>query len=192
MSLRIEQKFINDFEKFTWGKDWRATRIMKEKRSTGEYYFANIVRYYGENDDTHDYDISDSHMDRATLGRNEKFVGKRKTDLDRDSPTFGQRIYTPAITETITEKDRVGKPVKREIVIEGKPIYEYNLPVTPENTKKMKTLEGAIALNQDTQFLFIYGINPPYVVPPETFWKESVTDYLQSIQPKPVSHDTKA
>lgn len=191
MSLSIPQKFITNLDAFTWGKDWRAKRIIKEKRSNGEYYFASIVRYYGEKDDTHDYDLSESFMEQAVLGRNEKFVGKRTTDFDRDSPTFGKRIYNPAITEMITEKDKTGKPVQREILVEGKTIYEYNLPVNPTNTKKMQELEGAIALNQETQFLFVYGAKPPLDVPPETFWKTSVTDYLQSLQPKQVNDDKK-
>ena len=87
--MSIPQRFITNLETFTWGKDWRAKRIMKEKRTNGEYYFATIVRYYGETEDTHDYDISPSYADRAILGRVEKFVGKRQHDIDPDSPTFG-------------------------------------------------------------------------------------------------------
>ena len=183
MSMSIPQRFITNLETFTWGKDWRAKRIMKEKRTNGEYYFATIVRYYGETEDTHDYDISPSYADRAILGRVEKFVGKRQHDIDPDSPTFGKRIYTKAITETITEEDSNGKPREREILIEGKSIYEYTLPVNEENTKKLKTLQGSISLNQDTKLMYVYGATPPLVVPPETFWKTSVTDYLQQIDP---------
>ena len=47
MSLSIRERFITDLENFTWSKDWRATRIIKERRVDGEYYFASIVRYYG-------------------------------------------------------------------------------------------------------------------------------------------------
>lgn len=182
MSLSIPTRFITDLDSFTWGKDWRATRIIKEKRTDGEYYFAKIVRYYGEKEDTHDYDIAESYIESAWLGRNEKFVGKRTHDRDPDSPTFGKRIYSEAITETITEKNLKGKPVEREVLVEGKTIYEYTLPVTKANTEKLKELQGAIALNQETQFLFIYGASPPYVVDPDTFWGTSVSDYLQQVK----------
>ena len=61
MSLSIPQRYIIDLENFTWGEDWRAIRIIKEKRTDGEYYFASIVRYYGEKEDTHDYDLGETH-----------------------------------------------------------------------------------------------------------------------------------
>lgn len=182
MSLTIQQNFITDLESFTWGKDWRATRIMKEKRTNGEYYFASIIRYYGEKEDTHDYDLGETWAEMAWLGRNEKFVGKRAHDTDPDSRTFGKRIYTPAVTETIEETNEKGKIVSREVLVEGKTIYEYMIPVNDSNTKKMKELAGAIALNQETQFLFIYGVQPPLVVDPATFWKTDVSDYLQNLQ----------
>jgi len=81
MSLSIQQTFVTDLEKFTWNKDWRATRIIKERRTTGDYFFANIVRYYGEQNVNHDYDIGDTVAETAWLGRNEKFVGKRVFDV---------------------------------------------------------------------------------------------------------------
>jgi len=183
MSLSIQQKFVTDLKAFTWGKDWRATRIIKEKRTNGEYYFANIVRYYGEKEETHDYDVGDTLAETAWLGRNEKFVGKRIFDKDEDSPTFGKRIYSEAVTEIITEDNEKGKPVKREVLIDGKTIYEYTIKVTPENTKKMKELAGAIALNQETQFLFVYGAVPPLSVDPDTFWDTSVRNYLDTLKP---------
>ena len=191
MSLSIPQRFITDIENFSWGVDWRATRIIRERRVGGDYYFANIIRYYGEKEDTHDYDVSESLQESAWLGRIEKFVGKRMHDIDPDSKTFGKRIYSEAITETITEKDGRGKPVEREVLIDGKVIYEYIIPATKENTEKMKGLAGAIALNQETQFLFIYGANAPIVVEPETFWTTTVSDYLKSLTPTKPKKDGK-
>lgn len=182
MSMKIPQRFIIDLENFTWDKDWRATRIIKEKRSDGEYYFANVIRYYGEKEETHDYDVGDTHAETAWLGRNEKFVGKRAHDRDPDSPTFGKRVYSEAITETITEPDQKGRPVERTVLVEGRTIYEYTLPVNEANTKKIKSLYGAIALNQETQLLFVYGVNAPLAVMPDTFWKVSVNDYLTSLE----------
>lgn len=181
--MSIPQRFITDLENFTWGEDWRATRIIKERRVDGDFYFANIIRYYGEKEDTHDYDIAETLAETAWLGRNEKFVGKRIHDTDPDSKTFGKRIYSEAITETITEKDGRGRPVEREILIDGKTVYEYTIPATKENTEKMKKLAGAISLNQETQFLFIYGAQPPNVIDPETFWTTTVQEYLNSINP---------
>jgi hypothetical protein len=183
MSLSIQQKFITNLETFTWGIDWRAIRIIKEKRTNGEYYFANVIRYYGEKEKTHDYDVGETYDETAWLGRNEVFVGKRMHDVDPDSPTFGKRIYNPAITEIITEENDKGRTVTREVLVEGKTIYEYIIPVNEKNTKQMKSLAGAIALNQETQFLFIYGAAPPLVVDPTTFWDTSVSEYLQNLQP---------
>jgi len=183
MSLSIPQRFITDLDSFTWGKDWRATRIIKEKRVGGEFYFANIIRYYGVKEDTQDHDVGETMDEMAWLGRVEKFVGKRIRDLDHDSPTFGQRISTKAITEFVTAKDTKGNPIEREVLVEGKPIYEYTIPVTKENTAKVKELAGAIALNQETQFLFMYGASPPLAVDPDTFWDTSVSQYLNNINP---------
>lgn len=183
MSLSIKQNFVTNMETFTWGKDWRATRIIKEKRTDGEYYFANITRFYGEKEHTHDYDIGDTINETAWLGRNEKFVGKREWRTNPTDPTRRERAWTAPVTETITEEDNTGKPVTREVLVEGKVIYEYTLKVNAENTKKMKELQGAIALNQETQFLFVYGAVPPLVLDPETFWNSTVSDYLQSIAP---------
>lgn len=182
MSLSIQENFVKDLENFTWEKDWRAMRIIKEARSNGDYYFAHIVRYYGEKDGDTDYDIGDTTKEMAWLGRNEKFVGKRIFDTDHESPTFGKRIYSPAVTETVTEPDAKGKPVTREVLVEGKTIYEYTIPVNKENTEKMKKLAGAIALNQDTQFLFVQGASPPLVVDAETFWTTSVSDFLNNLK----------
>ena len=185
MSLTIQQNFITDLESFTWGKDWRAIRIIKEKRTGGEFYFANIVRYYGEKENTHDYDLGETWGEMAWLGRVEKFVGKREWQTDPNDQTRRIRAYTPAVTETIEETDNDGKPTKREVLVEGKTIYEYTIPVTEENTKKMKELAGAIALNQETQFLFVYGAQPPLVIDPITFWKTSVKDHLDQLSKKP-------
>lgn len=183
MSLSIPDNFITDLNSFTWDKDWRATRIIKEKRTDGDYYFANIVKYYGEKEESSDYDIGDTHAEMAWLGRNEKFVGKRIHDTDHESPTFGKRIYTPARVETIIEENTGGKPISREVLVEGKTIYEYTIKVNADNTKKMRSLAGAIALNQDTKYLFVYGAVPPLIVDAETFWDVSVKGYLDSIKP---------
>jgi len=182
MSMSIKQNFVTDLENFSWDKDWRASRIVKEKRVDGEYYFASIIRYYGEKDDSHDYDIGDTIAESAWLGRNEKFVGKRVTDLDRDSKTFGKRIWTQPITEIIEEEDDKGKPTTREVLVDGKTIYEYTIKVTPENTKRMQSIAGAVSLNQETQFLFVYGAVPPLAVDPETFWQTSVKEYLDTLK----------
>lgn len=189
MSLSIKERYVKDLENFTWGQDWRATRIIKERRVDSDYYFASILRYYGEKEDTHDYDLGDSFAESAWIGRNEKFVGKRTHDVDPDSPTFGKRVYSEAITETITETDTKGKPIERELLIEGKTIYEYTIPVNEKNTEKMKTLAGAIGLNQETLFLFIYGAVPPLRVDPEIFWDKSVSEYLNKEQHKKKSQE---
>ena len=183
MSLVIPETYITDLKKFTWAKGWRATRIIKEKRVNGDYYFANIIRYYGEKEDTNDYDIGESLQETAWLGRVEKFIGKRSWKTDTDDQTRRKRMYTEAVTENIEVEDNEGNITKRKVLKKGKTVYEYTLPVTPANTEKLKELAGAVALNQETQFLFIYGANPPHVIDPETFWNTTVNQYLQNISP---------
>ena len=183
MSLSIKQNFVTDLKSFTWGKDWRATRIIKEKRTDGDYYYANIVRYYGEKEETHDYDIGETYAESAWLGRNEKFVGKRGWITDPDDQTRRKRAYSEPVIETEEEDDESGNRVSRQVLVKGKTIYEYTIKVNEDNTKKMKELAGAIALNQETQFLFVYGAVPPLIVDPETFWETSVKDYLDMIKP---------
>ena len=70
MSLQTQENFITDLESFTLEKDWRATRIIKEKRTSGEFYFAHVICYYGEVENTSDYDIGDTLSETAWLGRN--------------------------------------------------------------------------------------------------------------------------
>ena len=181
MSLVIPETYITDLKEFTWEKDWRATRIIKEKRVSGDYYFAHIVRYYGEKEDTDDYDIGETLRETAWLGRTEKFVGKRGWRVDPTDQTRRKRMYTEPVTEDIDVDDGQGNITKRKVLRKGKTIYEYTLPVTKENTDKLKRLAGAIALNQETQFLFIYGANPPHAVDPETFWDTTMNEYLQNI-----------
>lgn len=188
MSLQTQENFITDLESFTWEKDWRATRIIKEKRTSGEFYFAHVIRYYGEVESTSDYDIGDTLAETAWLGRNEKFVGKRMFDKDHDSPTFGKRIYSPPVTETVTV-EKNGKPVTKEVLVDGRTVYEYTIQVTKAATEKMKKLAGAIALNQETQFMFIYGASPPLVVDPETFWTNSVSYYLKQTRQQKNNND---
>ena len=188
--MSVEQKFITDLKTFEWGDKWRAVRLHKEKRFDGDYYFAYIVRYYGEKENTHDYDVGDTLGEHAWLGRQEKFVGKRKFDTDHDSPTFGKRIYTPAITEDITIEDNAGKTRTRKVLVEGKTIYEYTLPVTDKNTKSLRTLVGSIALNQDTKFSFLYGAVAPLPVDKDEFFSMSVKEFQDSINPLKNKNDT--
>ena len=68
------------------------------------------------------------------------------------------------------------------VLVEGKTIYQYSLPVNAENIKKLKTLVGAVELNRETQFLFVYGINTPYSVTADTFWSVSVGEYFDQAQ----------
>ena len=82
MSLQTQENFITDLESVTWEKDWRATRIIKEKRTSGELYFAHVIRYYGEVENASDYDIGDTHAETAGLGRKEKLCGNIVSDKD--------------------------------------------------------------------------------------------------------------
>ena len=43
MSLQTQENFITELESFTREKDWRATRIIKERRTSAEVYFAQVI-----------------------------------------------------------------------------------------------------------------------------------------------------
>lgn len=180
MSLKIYQNFVTDIESFDWEKH-RAIVMYKEKRANGEFYFAIVTKYYGTPDDD-DYDISKRFFDQTTIGRMEKFVGDRGFDGNGESDTFGQRVYNDAITETVIETDHRGKKVEREVLIKGRVIYKYNLPVNKENTEKLKKLEGPVDLDKNTKFIFISGSHKVLSVDSETFWKTSISDYLQNVR----------
>jgi len=145
VSLVIPVNYITDLKEFTWEKDWRATRIIKEKRVSGDYYFAHLIRYYGEKENTDDYDIGETIAETAWLGRIEKFVGKRTWRTDPNDQTRRKRMYNEPVTEDIDVEDSEGKISKRKVLRKGKTIYEYTLPVTKDNTEKLKKLAGSTA-----------------------------------------------
>jgi len=178
--LKIRQKYIKDLENFTWGKDWRAVRLTKERRVGGDVYFGLIVRYYGTIDETHDYDIGDRSKDYIELGRYERFVGKRITDMNPDSPTATKRIYLEPKTENVTITNDEGREEEIQELVDGSVIWEYNLKHTPENVKKLKTLVGQVDLEKLTTFSFMAGTSPPVTVDEETFFTKSVKDFLSA------------
>lgn len=183
MSLRIAENYVTNLDTFTWGNDWRATKLIKEIRANGkEFYFGQVVRYFGEPEDTQDYDIGDKYEETAWLGRVEKFVGTKKIiDDDQNSPTYGQRTNSKPIVETLEDKDDKGRITKRELLIEGKAVYEYNIPVTEENTEKIKTLVGSIGLSQETGFYFLQGFNAPLFVTPKEFFEITASEYIAKL-----------
>ena len=59
MSLVIHPTYIEDLKKFEWDQKWRAVSICKEKRTKGEFYFAQVVRFYGVDEVRGDFDVSE-------------------------------------------------------------------------------------------------------------------------------------
>ena len=107
---------------------------------------------------------------------------------DHDWPTFGKRIYAPPITETVTV-EKNGTPFTKAVIVAGGTVYEYTIEVTNGGMETMIKLAGARALNQETQFRFIYRASPPLVVDPETFWTNSVSYYLKQTRQQKNNND---
>jgi len=178
MSLEIEQTEIPDFKDFKWGDEWRALVISKEQRMDKDYYFARIVRYYGKEHDTFEYDIGNSSKEYAWIGRKRKFVGETKYDTDHNSKKFGQRYSFPAETEVITIIDSQGNDKKKTVLKKGRVIYEFTLPVNEENTKHIKTLIGPLTVNKSTTFQVVAGNEPPVGILKDIFFENTVQQIM--------------
>jgi len=180
MSMQIEDKIVEDLENFKWEK-WRAVTINKEKRKDGDFYFAKVVRNYSESGSDYDYDIGTSRSEYCKIGRTVQFVGERILDISQDSPTFGKRIFKEAQTEEIEYLNRDEKKKKTVLKtvngkLQGKRIWGYNIPATPENTKKMQGLVGALSMTRYTNFTVIRGNQNPISVGEKTFFTKSVDE----------------
>ena len=178
--FKIREKYIKDLKDFTWGKDWRAVRLTKEHRTSGDVYFGLIVRYYGTTDGTDDYDTGDRSKDFVWLGRHEKFVGKRVTDMNPDSATRMQRIWKKPETEKSVIVNEEGFEEEIEELVKGRVVFEYDIPDTPANVKLLKTLVGQVDMDNLTTFSFIQGNTPPISVDEESFFNTSVKNFLSA------------
>lgn len=178
MSMQIEDKIVEDLDKFQWEK-WRAITINKEKRKDGDYYFARLVRNYSEKDSDYDYDLGLSRDEQCKIGRIIKFVGERILDVKDGSPTFGKRIFLDAKTEEIEYLDR-GEKKKKTVLktekgkLQGKRIWGYNIPDTPENTKKMQGLVGSLSMTKYTNFTVLKGNQNAISVDEKSFFSKTV------------------
>jgi len=178
--LKIRERYIKNLKDFTWGKDWRAVNLIKERRVSGDVYFGLVVRYYGTTDGIDDYDIGDRSKDYLWLGRHEKFVGKRITDMDPNSKTALQRIWQEPKTEKEIIINDEGFEEEIEDLVDGRVIFEYDLKDTPENVKLLKTLVGQVDLDKMTTFAFIEGNTPPISVDETTFFGTPVKKFLSA------------
>ena len=61
--------------------------------------------------------------EHGCMGLTLKFVVKRMFVEDHCSPVFGNIIYASAITKTVTV-EKNGKPVTKEVVVDGRTVYE--------------------------------------------------------------------
>jgi len=175
MSLIIHPTYITDLKKFEWSKKWRAITISKEKRTKGEFYFAYIVRFYGEDEQRGDYDVSEESKDFAWLGRNVTAIGKRTFSKDPETP--GKRIYEEAQWE---ERENQVTKEKYKVLVKGKRIWDYTIPVNEQNTKLMKSIVGDIGLNQITTFQMLKGTTYPISVDEDTFFKTPVDEVMKN------------
>lgn len=180
VQLKIRQRYVKNFKEFTWGKDWRAVSLTKERRVSGDVYFGLVVRYYGTTEGTDDYDIGDRSKDYLWLGRHEKFVGKRVTDMNPDSKTRMQRIWLPPKTEKEIITNDEGFEEEIEELVEGRVVFEYDLHDTPANVKLLKSLVGQVDMDKMTTFSFIEGNTPPVSVDENTFFDTSVKKFLSA------------
>ena len=176
MSMKVQEKFIGIFENVDDWNIWRATTLSKEKRLKGDYYFAHIVRNFGENDEADSYDIGDRSKDFAWLGRVEKYVGKRAYQNDPDLPNYSKRVYQEAVTEEVEIIGRDGKKKMVTDLIKGRLIYEFKIHVNDKNTNLVKKLVGLVGLNQRTNFQVISGNGRPIETDEKTFFSKSVDE----------------
>lgn len=176
--LKIEEKQITNLKTFEWGEKWRALTISKEQRMDKDYYFAYLVRFYGKQDNTFEYDIGNSSEEFAWIGRRERYVGRMGPDKDPESKTFGQRIEFPPKTEEIETIDAKGRDVKKRVLIKGRVVYDFILPVNKESTEKIKTLIGPITVNKQTVFQVVAGNEPPVSVTQEVFFDNTVGEIM--------------
>ena len=177
MSFKIEQNYITDLTDFNW-EDWRAIIMTKEQRKNKDYYFATIIKYYGNQDDSFDYDIGNRSDEIAYIGRKEVFVGERGPDTNPKSKTFGQRITFPAETEEEEYLHR-GETKIRTNLVKGRRIFEFTLPVNEKNTANMKKLIGPLAINKQTSFNVISGTQPPIGITEKIFFETTVEKVME-------------
>lgn len=176
MSFQVEQTYIIDIENFKW-EDWRAMVLSKEQRRNKDYYFASLIRFYGNEEGSFDYDIGNKSDELAFIGRKEVFVGERGPDKDPKSKTFGQRITFPAQTEEQEYLDH-GVEKTRTVLVKGRKVYEFNLPVNEKNTLLVKKLIGPLTVNKQTTFQMLAGTQRPVSVSQDIFFSKSVDDIM--------------
>jgi len=175
MELVIRPTYITDLEKFEWKKKWRAVSITKEKRTRGEYYYAQVVRFFGEDTETDSYDVSTNSKDFAWIGRSTKAVGKMVFSKDPEKP--GARIHEEPLWE---EREDLMTKKKYKVLVRGTTQWNYTIPVTSENTQKMKSLVGNIGVNQTTLFKVIKGTSHPLSVEENEFFSTDVDSLMSS------------
>lgn len=173
--LQIKPNFITDLKSFKWGDEWRAERIWRELRGDGEYLFASLRKDYGVIEKTHALDLGNKKEDYFWVGRVENRVGERVPDVDPKSPTFGQRIYEEPATQLGSEFNETTQQWEKVEYKDGKLVYEYICPATPENLKKFRGMVGNLDNGKSTQLIFIFGSSHVDIPDHELFFKEGDT-----------------
>ncbi len=168
---------------FQWGKQWIATRMWKELRDDGEFYFALVQRKYGPQD------WGNTHDDFLYIGREVSWIKERTTDINPRSKKFGQRVDAPAETVTISEyneKTQEYEPVQK--AVNERKVYLYIHKTTDKAlTTNYESLYGNTQRGGKTELTFIYGngSNFAQVKTKKEFFGRSVqemVDYVESKQ----------
>ena len=174
MEFRLPPIYITDLKTFEPEK-WRAVHLTKERRTKGDFYFGLLVRNYGTDDVSETYDVGDTNEDYVWIGRHEIAVGKSSWSKDPEKP--GTRIREDAEWET--EQDPVTKK-DIQILIKGKRIWKYTMPVTAENTKLLKSMVGTVDMNRATTFQIIKGSTNPISVEEDKFFTKPVVELMSN------------
>lgn len=189
--LQIDTNYVTDFDKFQWGKEFRAERIWRELRSDGEYLFASMRRNYGNIDEVGAIDLGTKKEDYWWIGREEDRVGERVFDTNPRSDTFGQRKYEEP--PTIVEEQFNEETQKWEKVSykDGRLIYKYRCPATDDFLKKFQSLVGNLDNGKTTQLIFIFGSRVVDIPNPDVFFAKGSAvgrfeqEYLKKLNSTP-------
>lgn len=175
-SMIVDEGAIPLPEDFGWGKEWVALRMWKEQRDDGEYLFAACLRKYGPND------FGDKSEDHIYIGREIQWIGKRITDENRRSKTFGKRINEP--TDSVTERifdDEANQWKEIEIPINATKTYNYlHKADNADWVKLYKSLVGPAPRSGKTHFTFIwaYGSEMREIKTSKEFFDHTVQELI--------------
>jgi len=151
LPLQIEENIQPLPKDFDWGKGWRALRIWRELKDDGEFFYAFLVRRYGDND------YGNKREDELWIGREIVYSKGKKFQTDPKKPKFGERVPDQAdeVLEEIWNPDKGRyESVTTQV---GQKTYKYLHKAGDKDiAKKYETLIGTI-FNTTTRLYFVYN-----------------------------------